>query len=85
MKTIESTKPKTAFYWRIRHVFVKNELERLVKGKIEEFDIDPMLNLIKEIQSVDFQNASPEARAEVESIQETVRQIKSWLKLKVFW
>lgn len=85
MKTIESKKPKTAFYWRIRHTFIKNELDRLVQGDIEAYDEDMILNIIKEIEKEDFVDASIEAKQEVKNIQETIRQIKSWFALKAFW
>jgi hypothetical protein len=78
-------KPKTAFYWRIRHIFIANELEKLKKGEVDLFDDDPMLNIIKEIEATDFQEATSDAKKEVENIQETIRQAKSWLKLKAFW
>jgi hypothetical protein len=44
-----------------------------------------MLNIIKEIEATDFQEATSDAKKEVENIQETIRQAKSWLKLKAFW
>lgn len=83
--TEEIKKPKTAFYWRIRHVFIKNELDKITKGDLDSYDDDTILNIIKEIELSDFSLAEEAAKQEVKNIQETIRQIKSWTNLKAFW